>query len=324
MREISYRQALNEALREEMRRDDNVFLLGEDVGIYGGPFGITKGLIEEFGERRVKDTPISEAAFTGTAIGAAITGLRPVAEILYIDFTMVAMDQIVNQAAKLRYMTGGAVKVPLVLRTSGGSGTGEAAQHCQSLEAWFAHIPGLKVVIPSTPYDAKGLLKTAIRDDDPVVFIEHRLLYSLKGPVPEEEYTIPFGEADIKREGEDITLVATSFMLHKALRAAAALTKDKVSVEVIDPRALVPFDSEIIIDSVKKTGRLIILHEACQRGGIGGEIMRQVTEELFDYLDSPIKVLAGKDVPIPYACTLEEVAVPQDKDIVKTIKDMIS
>ena len=324
MREISYRQALNEALREEMRRDDSVFLMGEDIGIYGGPFGVTKGLIEEFGERRVKDTPISEAAFTGTAVGAAIAGLRPVIEILYIDFTTVAMDQVVNQAAKLCYMTGGAIKLPLVLRTSSGSGTGEAAQHCQSLEAWFIHIPGLKVVMPSTPYDAKGLLKTAIRDDDPVVFIEHKLLYSLKGPIPEEEYVISFGQAEIKKEGDKVTLVATSSMVHKALRAAEVLARDGVKIEVIDPRTLVPFDSKTIIDSVKETGHLIILHEACQRGGIGGEIIRQVNEKVFDYLDSPIKVLAGMDVPIPYASTLEEVAIPREKDIIETVKDMVS
>lgn len=322
MREISYSQALNEALKEEMRRDERIFMIGEDVAIHGGTYGVSKGLLEEFGEKRAKDTPISEAAIVGTGVGAALTGLRPVVEIMYIDFTTVAMDQIVNQVAKLRYMTGGMVKLPLVIRTQGGSGTGEAAHHTQSLEAWFVHVPGLKVVMPSTPYDAKGLFKTAIREDNPVMFIDHKLLFPKKGPVPEEEYTIPFGQADVKKQGDDVTVVATSLMVHKALKAAEKLAEEGISIEVIDPRTLVPFDKETIIKSVRKTNHLVILHEACQRGGVGGEILREIIEEIFDCLDDPPKILGGKDIPVPYSPPLERVTVPQEKDIVETIRKM--
>jgi len=324
VREITYSQALNEALREEMQREKGVFIIGEDVAIHGGTYGISKRLLEEFGEKRVKDTPISEAAIVGLGIGAALTGLRPVVEIMYIDFATVAMDQIVNQAAKLRYMTGGMVKLPLVIRTQGGSGTGEAAQHTQSLEAWFVHIPGLKVVMPSTPYDAKGLFKTAIRDDNPVMFIDHKLLFSKKGPVPENSYTIPFGEADIKREGKDVTVVATSLMVHKVLKAAKELKRQGISVEVIDPRTLLPLDKKTIVNSVKKTKRLMIVHEAYRRGGIGSIITEEIMEEVFDSLDAPIKVLGGNNVPIPYSPPLEEVVVPQKKDIICEIKDWFS
>jgi len=322
LREISYAQAINEALKEEMRRDNRVFMIGEDVAVHGGTYGLSKGLLEEFGEKRVKDTPISEAAIVGTGIGAALTGLRPIVELMYIDFTTVAMDQIVNQAAKLRYMTGGMAKLPLVIRTQGGSGTGEAAHHTQSLEAWFVHIPGLKVVMPSTPFDAKGLFKTAVRDNNPVLFIDHKLLFPKKGSVPEEEYTIPFGKADIKREGNDITIVATSLMIHRALSAAEELEKDGLTVEIIDPRTLVPFDKETLMNSVKKTGRLLILHEACTRGGIGGGIIREIIEDCFDYLDAPPRVLAGRNIPIPYAPSLEKMAVPQQRDIVETVIGM--
>jgi len=322
LREISYAQAINEALKEEMRRDNRVFMIGEDVAVHGGTYGLSKGLLEEFGEKRVKDTPISEAAIVGTGIGAALTGLRPIVELMYIDFTTVAMDQIVNQAAKLRYMTGGMAKLPLVIRTQGGSGTGEAAHHTQSLEAWFVHIPGLKVVMPSTAFDAKGLFKTAVRDNNPVLFIDHKLLFPKKGSVPEEEYTIPFGKADIKREGNDITIVATSLMIHRALSAAEELEKDGLTVEIIDPRTLVPFDKETLMNSVKKTGRLLILHEACTRGGIGGGIIREIIEDCFDYLDAPLRVLAGRNIPIPYAPSLEKMAVPQQRDIVETVIGM--
>lgn len=322
MREITYSQALNEAIKEEMRRDERIFMIGEDVALHGGTYGVSKGLLKEFGERRVKDTPISEAAIVGTGIGAAITGLRPIVEIMYIDFATVCMDQIVNQAAQLHYMTGGMVKVPLVIRTQGGSGTGEAAHHTKSLEAWFVHVPGLKVVMPSTPYDAKGLFKTAVRDDNPVMFIDHKLLFPKKGPVPEEEYTIPFGQADVKKQGDDVTIVATSLMVHKALKVAEKLAEEGISVEVIDPRTLVPFDKEIIINSVKKTNHLVILHEACQRGGIGGEILCEIGEEIFDYLDDFPRILGGKNTPIPYSSPLERVIVPQQKDIVGTIKNM--
>lgn len=322
MREISYRQAINEAIEEEMQRDSSVFLIGEDVGAYGGVRQVTKGLQEKFGERRVKDTPISEAAFTGLGIGAAITGLRPIIEIMAIDFITVAMDQICNQAAKLRYMTGGNLRVPLVIRTQGGSGNGEAAQHTQSLEAWFIHTPGLKVVMPSTPYDAKGLLKTSVRDNNPVMFIEHKFLYSKTGSVPQEEYTIPFGQARIAKKGKDITVVATSFMVHKVLEVANVLGNEGISLEIIDPRTLVPFDSKTILDSVKKTGRLVIVHEACLRGGIGGDIARQIIKEAFDFLDGPIEVIAGKDIPIPYSYDLERFAVPQVEDIVDIIREI--
>lgn len=314
MRKLTYKEALTEALKEEMERDKDIFLIGEDIGLYGGVFRVTQGLMEKFGERRVRQTPISESAIMGTAIGAALTGLRPVAEIMYIDFTTVAMDQIANQAAKLRYMSGGKVKLPLVIRTQGGTGTGEAAQHTQSLEAWFVHTPGLKVVMPSTPYDAKGLLKTAIRDDSPVIFIEHKFLYPLTGVVPKEEYTLPFGRAEVKRQGKDITVVATSFMVQRVLRVAEGL-KDEIDVELIDPRTLVPFDTETIITSVKKTGRLLIVQEACERGGMGGEIVRKIVEEAFDYLDTAPKVLGGRNIPVPYSPPLEKASVPQEKDI---------
>ncbi|MBC7189325.1 alpha-ketoacid dehydrogenase subunit beta, partial [Candidatus Aerophobetes bacterium] len=255
MREITYREAIREALREEMRRDENVFLIGEDIAEFGGSYKVTLGLVEEFGKERVRNTPISESAIIGAAVGAAILGMRPVAEIMYIDFTTLAMDQIVNQAAKIKYMTGGQVKVPLVIRTQGGGGRSAAAHHSQSLEAWFFHVPGLKVVMPSTPYDAKGLLKAAIRDDNPVIYIEHKLLYAEKGFVPEEDYIIPLGKAEVKREGSDISIVATSLMVKKALLAAEELDRERISCEVIDPRTLYPLDKDTIFSSVKKTGR---------------------------------------------------------------------
>ncbi len=322
MREQSYTQMLREALSEEMERDENIFLIGEDIGPFGGVFGVTKRFIQRFGDRRIRQTPISESAIVGTAVGAAMTGLRPVAEIMYIDFITVAMDQVVNQAAKLRYMSGGQMSLPLVIRTQGGDGTAEAAQHSQSLEAWFVHTPGLKVVMPSTPYDAKGLLKTAIRDDNPVIFIEHKLLYSQKQTVPEGEWLIPLGEAEVKRQGSDITVVATSLMVYKALEAADTLNGE-VSVEVVDPRTLVPLDMETIIESVKKTGKLLVIHEACTRGGIGAEIVRQVVEQAFDRLDAPPKVLGGQSIPMPYAPTLEKAVTPQMEDILKAIRDMV-
>lgn len=322
-REITYSQALNEALKEEMRRDERVFMIGEDVALHGGTFRVSKDLLEEFSDRRVKDTPISEMAIVGLGVGAALTDLRPIIELMYIDFATVAMDQIVNQAAKLRYMSGGSVKIPLVIRTQGGSGTGEAAQHTQSLESWFVHTPGLKVIMPSTPYDAKGLFKTAIRDDNPVVFIDHKLLFPQKGLVPEEEYLLPFGQADVKRKGDDLTLVATSLMVHRTLEASTALEKQGVTVEVIDPRTLVPFDKQAIVNSLRKTGRLLIVHEACTRAGIGAEILREIIEEGFDYMDVPPKVLGGRNSPTPYATLLERAAVPQVKDIIDAATDMI-
>ncbi|MCI2253741.1 alpha-ketoacid dehydrogenase subunit beta [Domibacillus sp. PGB-M46] len=323
-REITYLEAVREAMSQEMRQNSDVFILGEDIGVYGGAFGVTRGMIEEFGPERVRNTPISEAAISGAAVGAALTGMRPILELQFSDFITIAMDQMVNQAAKTRYMFGGKGKVPMVLRTPAGSGTGAAAQHSQSLEAWMAHIPGLKVVQPSTAYDVKGLLKAAMDDDNPVVFYEHKLLYRTSGHVPEEQYSIPLGKADVKREGTDVTIVATAIMVHKALEAAAELEKEGISVEVIDPRTIVPLDEETIIESVKKTGRLIVVHEAVKRGGIGGEIASMIAEsEAFDYLDAPIKRLGGLAVPIPYNPTLEKAAIPQVPDIIAAVRETV-
>ena len=324
MRELTYAEAVREALREEMIRDDSVFLLGEDVGTYGGAFGVSYGLVDEFGEERVRDTPISEAGIMGAATGAALMGMRPVAEIMFMDFTTIAMDQLVNQAAKLRFMFGGKAKVPLVLRTPGGSGTGAAAHHSQSLESWFVHVPGLKVVMPSTPYDVKGLLLTSIRDDNPVVFVEHKLLYKTKGPVPDEEYSIPLGSADVKRAGEDLTIVATSIMVPRALQAAETLAQQGIDAEVVDPRTLKPLDEETILKSVIKTGKVLITHEACKTGGAGAEIAASIVEsEAFDYLDAPVKRLAGLDIPVPYNRNLERRMVPQVEDIVAAAKELV-
>src|SRR3990172_771290 len=295
MREITFAQAINEALREEMKKDPTVFIAGEDVGLMGGVFGVTGGLLEDFGEERVRDTPITEAAIVGSAIGAAVTGMRPVIELMFIDFTAVAMDQIVNQAAKMRYMFGGKATLPLTIRTCAGAGFSASAQHSQSLEAWFAHTPGLKVVMPSTPQDAKGLLKAAIKDNNPVIFIEHKLLYGKKGEVPEGEYTIPLGKAQILREGKDLTLISWSRMVDICLSAADILSKEAIKAEVIDLRTLVPLDKEAIFSSVEKTGRVIIVHEACLTGGFGGEIAALIADEAFDSLDAPIKRVAAPD-----------------------------
>lgn len=323
LKEITYRDALREALREEMLRSKDVFVMGEDVGVFGGIFGVTSGLLSEFGEDRVRDTPISEAAIAGVAVGAAMMGMRPVAEIMFIDFSTIAMDQIVNQAAKWHYMSGGKLRVPLVVRTVIGKGRRAGAQHSQSLEVWFAHIPGLKVVMPSNPYDAKGLLKSAIRDDNPVIFIEHVLLYNEKGFIPEEEYLVPLGKADIKRSGKDVTVIATSLMVKRALDAAKILEKEGIDIEVIDPRTLRPLDSETILESVKKTGRVLIVHEACVFCGFGAEVAAQISEKAFYYLDAPIVRLGGWDIPIPFSPVLEDVVVPRVEDIVKAVKGLI-
>jgi len=323
MREIEYREAIKEACIEEMDRDPKVFLIGEDIGVYGGAFRAYKGLLEKYGPERVINTPISEQAIVGAAIGAALTGYRPVAEIMFIDFTTLAMDQIVNQAAKINFMTGDALHVPMVLRTQGGSGTGIAAQHSQSLESWFYHIPGLKVVMPATPYDVKGLLKTAIRDNDPVIFIEHKTLYLNKGPVPEEEYTIPFGVADIKREGSDVTIFAYSAMLLKALAAAEELAKQGISCEVIDPRTLVPLDKDTLIKSVKKTNRLVVVSEAVERGSVASDIVAIVNDMAFDYLDAPIKRVCGLNTAIPYNSTLEKACIPTKESIINAVKEIL-
>jgi len=325
MREITYAEAIREALRQEMQHDPTVFLMGEDLGIYGGAFGVTVGLLDEFGPERVRDTPISEAAIVGAAVGAALTGMHPVAEIMFMDFTTLAMDQLVNVAAKTRYMFGGKAKVPMVLRTPAGSGTGAAAQHCQSLDAWFVHVPGLKVVMPSTPYDAKGLLVSSIRDDNPVIFVEQKLLYRAKGPVPEESYTLPLSVADVKREGRDITIVATGVMVARSLAAAEKLAKEGIEVEVVDPRTLKPYDAETINKSVIKTGRLLIVHEACKTGGFGAEISAMINEgSAFMYLNAPIQRLAGLDIPIPYNRALEHHAVPQEENILAAVRGLMA
>ncbi len=324
MRKITYREALKEALREEMRRDSTVFLLGEDIGRYwGGAFKVTEGLAEEFGDERVRDTPISESAIIGTAVGAAITGMRPVAEIMFGDLTALAMDQIANQAAKIRYMFGGQATCPLVIRTPFGAGVNIASHHSQSLEAWFMHVPGLYVAVPSTPYDAKGLLKTAIRGNNPVFFCEHKLLYPVEDEVPEEEYTIPFGVADIKREGADVTILATLYMVHKTLNAAKQLEKEGVDAEVVDPRTLTPLDKQAIIRSVKKTGRLVIVSEDCKTAGVSAEIAAMVAEEAVDYLDAPIKRVAEPDTPIPFSPPLEQYVIPDEKAIMKAVKKVV-
>ena len=321
MKTIMYREALNEALIEEMRRDKNVFIMGEGIAERGGSYKVTAGLLNEFGASRVFDTPIAEASFTGAGIGAAITGMRPVVEILFIDFILLAMDQIINQGAKYRFMTGGRGRVPIVIRTQGGSGNMLAAQHSQSLEALFYHIPGLKVLMPSTPYDAKGLLKSAIRDDDPVIFIEHKKLYAAKGEVPEGEYTIELGRADIKRAGKDVTLIAWSNMVLRALEAAGKLALEGIEAEVIDLRSLVPLDKKLVLESARKTGRVVIVQEAVRRGGVASDIASIIQEEAFSSLKGPVRILAGKNIPIPYNGRLEEICVPQVADIVKTVKE---
>jgi pyruvate dehydrogenase E1 component beta subunit len=324
VRRITYGDALREALREEMQRDSTVFLLGEDIGRYwGGAFKVTDGLAEEFGDERVRDTPISESTIIGTAVGAAITGKRPVAEIMFGDLTALAMDQIANQAAKIHYMFGGQATCPLVIRTPFGAGVNIASHHSQSLEAWFMHVPGLYVAVPSTPYDAKGLLKTAIRGNNPVFFCEHKLLYPIEGEVPKEEYTIPFELADIKREGTDATIVATLYMVHKALNAAKELEEEGLSVEVVDPRTLTPIDKKTILKSVKKTGRLVIVSEDCKTAGVSAEIAAIVAEEAIDYLDSPIKRVAEPDTPIPFSPPLEQCIIPNEKAIIKAVKEVV-
>ena len=333
-------QALRQALIEEMRRDEWVYLLGEDISVLGGAYTVTTGLMEMFGEERVRDTPISEAGIVGAAVGAAMTGLRPVVEIQFNDFMTCAMDQICNQAAKLRFMMGGQVKIPLVIRAPIGA-SGRAAQHSQSLEAWFMHTPGVKVVIPSTPYDAKGLLKTAIRDENPVIFLEHKLLYGARSPggkaqtavgnltsayqpAPEEDYTVPFGVADIKRPGRDVTIVATGFMVHQALQAALALEKEGVEAEVIDPRTLVPLDKETILRSVEKTSRLVIVSEDVMTCGVAAEISALVAEHAIFSLDAPIKRISVPDTPIPFAPIMEHAVIPQVEQITTVVKALLN
>ena len=350
---VSYREAIREALTLEMRRDPNIILMGEDIAgrglgyvpsyiretlppetigmtgdviadAWGGPFGVTKGLWWEFGPGRIRDTPISESAFIGAGVGGAATGIRPIVELMFIDFLGVTFDQILNQAAKMRYMFGGKVKIPLVVRTTIGAGLGAAAQHSQSYYSIFTHIPGLKCIAPSTPYDAKGLLITAIRDDDPVIFCENKVLYDFKGKVPLESYTIPFGKADIKKEGSDVTIVAISRMVHIALDAAERLAKEGISLEVIDPRTLSPFDNNTILDSVKKTGRLVIVDEDNPRCSIATDIAALVVDEAFDYLDAPIKCVTAPHTPVPYSPVLEDAYIPNVDKVIQAIRTIFS
>ena len=320
---MKYREALRAALMEEMESDETVFCVGEGIGERGGSYKVTEGLLARFGSGRVMDTPLSEAGFVGVGVGAAIAGRRPVVEILFVDFLLQTMDQVVNQAAKYRFMSGGEGRVPLVIRTQGGTGNSLAGQHSQSLEALFCHIPGLKVVMPATPADAKGLLKSAIRDDDPVIFIEHKLLYMTDGEVPEGDYSIPLGKADIKRAGTDVTLVAWSHMVLKSLQAAEELATEGISVEVIDLRTLVPMDVPCVIDSVKRTGRLVIAQEAVKRGGVGSDVAAIVAEQAFDALRAPIVRIAGMNTTIPFNLALEKAAVPQVADIVAGVRSVV-
>lgn len=322
VRELTFAQAVKEALAEEMRRDTRVCILGEDVAEAGTPFKVLSGLVEEFGKDRVIDTPISEAGFTGVGVGAAMTGMRPVIDIMFGDFLTLTMDQMVNQAAKVHYMSGGKWKVPMVLRTTLGATRRSAAQHSQSLHAWLSHVPGLKVVLPSTPYDAKGLLKSAIRDDNPVVFFEDKMMYRQKGPVPAEDYTIPLGVADIKRVGKDITLVATSSMVQVALGAAALLEKDGISAEVIDPRTTWPLDEKTLIESACKTSRVIVMDEGYARYGVGSELAAMIAEGAFYNLDAPVKRLCAMHVPIPFSPPLEDATVPTEQTVFEAARAM--
>src|SRR5574342_1215753 len=317
-RELTFAEAIRDALAEEMRRDARVFIVGEDVAEAGTPFKVLSGLVQEFGTGRVIDSPISEAGITGVSVGAAMTGMRPVVDIMFGDFVTLTMDQMVNQAAKIHYMSGGKLNVPMVMRTTLGATRRSAAQHSQSLHAWFSHIPGIKVVVPSTPYDAKGLLKSAIRDDNPVVFFEDKMMYQLKGPVPQQEYTIPLGVADVKRSGSDITLVATSSMVHVALAAADSLVGSGISAEVIDVRTTAPLDKQTMIDSAKKTSRAVIIDEGYERYGVTAEIASVIADGAFYYLDAPVKRLGAMDIPVPFSPVLEDLTVPTPQ----TVTDM--
>jgi pyruvate dehydrogenase E1 component beta subunit len=322
VRELTLGEAVREALAEEMRRDPRVCIMGEDVAEAGTPFKVLSGLVDEFGKERVRDTPISEAGFTGIAVGAAMTGLRPVVDIMFGDFLTLTMDQMVNQAAKVHYMSGGAWKVPMVLRATLGASRRSAAQHSQSLHAWFSHVPGLKVVLPSTPYDAKGLMKTAIRDDNPVLFFEDKMMFKLKGPVPIEEYMIPFGVADIKRAGADITIVATSSMVQVALGAAAQLEEIGISAEVIDPRTTWPLDEKTLIDSVKKTSRAIVVDEGYERYGVTAEIASVIATGAFYHLDAPVRRIGAMHVPIPFSPPLEDATIPTEQAVFDAARTM--
>ncbi|HUT65675.1 MAG TPA: alpha-ketoacid dehydrogenase subunit beta [Spirochaetota bacterium] len=323
MKEITVRQALNDAMKEEMMRDETVILLGCDVAIRGNPFGVTRGLCQQFGEKRVIDTPISEAGFTGIGIGAAGMGLRPIVEILYSDWITLAMDQIVNIAAKIRYMFGGKINMPLVIRAPFGCSGGVAAQHSQSLEAWFNHVPGLKVVTPLTPYDVKGMLKTAVRDDNPVIFFEHKNSYTMKGEVPEEDYTVPFGKAAVRREGSDITIVTYSYMTVKSMNVAEELASEDIQCEVIELRSLLPLDYETVMKSVEKTNRVVVVQEAHLRGGMASDIVAEIVDRGFDLLDAPPVRVGSLNIPVPFNRTLEKMVIPDENKIKSAVKRVL-
>ncbi len=323
MPEITYREALRHALRYQLQNDERVFLMGEDIGAYGGSYAVTKGFLEEFGEKRVKDTPIAESVVVGAGIGAAMAGLKPMVELMTINFSLLAIDQIVNNASKLHYMSNGQINVPLVIRMAGGAGSQLGAQHSHSLESWFAHVPGIKVVVPATPYDAKGLLMTAFDDQNPVIFIEHTALYASKGEVPEEPYRIPFGEAELYRQGGDITLIGYSGSVHQAFRAAERLAADGIEADVLNLRTLRPLDVDGILASVRKTHRAIVVEDDWKFGGFAGEIVAIIQEEAFDDLDAPVLRCSGADVPMPYAGALEQAALPQEDGIIAMAKSLV-
>jgi pyruvate dehydrogenase E1 component beta subunit len=325
MRTITYRDALREAIREEMKRDERVYILGEDIAGYGGTYSVTKGLFEEFGEKRVRDTPLAEEVIIGTAIGSAIGGLRPIAELMTANFSLLASDQIINSAAKFRYMFGGQSRIPITIRMPGGGGAQRGAQHSQMLETMYAHIPGLKVVMPATPYDAKGMLKAAVRDDDPVLVIEHELLYSVKGEVPDEgeEYTVPLNRGIVRREGADVTLVTFSRMVHITMQAAEDLAKEGIEVEVIDLRSIRPLDLDLVLESVRKTNRAVVAEEGWKYYGTGQGISSLIYEYAFDYLDAPVGLVSGKDVPMPYSKVLERAALPTKADVVAAVRAIV-
>jgi len=323
MREITYAEAIREALREEMIKDPNVILMGEDIAAYGGAFKITDGFLKEFGPERVRDTPISEAAIVGAAIGASLMGLRPIAEIMYMDFLPICLEQLCNQAAKMRFMSGGQLKVPIVIRTQYSLGRAHGAQHSQYIPSWLLQVAGVKVALPSTPYDAKGLLKTAMRDGNPVLYIESSLLYRVKGPVPEDEYMLPFGKTDVKREGSHVTVVAISRMVREAVAAAEMLKEQGIDAEVLDPRTIQPLDIETIVGSLKKTGRLVIAEDDSKKGGVGAEIAASIAERAIDYLDAPIVRVAAPDIPIPFSPSLEQEYMPNKEKIVEAVKSLV-
>jgi pyruvate dehydrogenase E1 component beta subunit len=320
---MTYRDAIRETLREALRENENVFLMGEDIGAYGGAYAVTRGFIEEFGEKRIIDSPIAESVVVGTGIGAAMGGLKPVIEIMTINFSLLATDQIVNNAAKLLYMSGGQVSVPMIIRTVSGGGNMLGASHSQSLEGWYAQVPGLRVVTPATPYDARGLLRTAFKDPNPVIFVEHSLLYGIRGEVPKEPFDVPFGKADVKRPGRDVTIVAYLRQVHTALRAAQELAKEGIEAEVVDLRSLNPLDTETVVESVKRTNRAVVVEEGWRLGGFGAQVAADIGEHAFDYLDAPVVRVAGKDVPMPYNRDLEQAALPSAQEVIAAVKSLL-